>query len=294
MSNELVLNRGVGEKLMSIGIGKSSPKTVSAQDHEGAPIKEREPRAIDFWIWDCDGSTVDTMSGFRSTCVDVAMKYFGEYGLNIQEAGIWYDADTSAAGTRYMEEIGNFHDAKKEDIDRAISEIRPALSGLIAPPIPYIPDLMVKFNHRKINQSVSSGAFKKDLIKKYRYSGLLQHLDDETIVGEDSGEPGEVLQKGEPQLRKIASVYVARGDAVSYEDFISRAGCFADMKRDMELYISCNLRFVVAFADVATSFSEMVNVGGTLPGDRFRVVTARTIRDVVSYVDMINRIKETE
>lgn len=291
MSNELALNRGIGEKLMSIGIGKSSPKKVAAQNHEGTPIKEREPRALDFFGWDVDGTAVDTMDDFRRIDIDVVVTKFGEYGVTAYQAGLWYDNDRSAAGTRFVEDVGRFHGVPKEVIKEGVVEVRKRLSEQLGNPIPHIAEIMEKLKEKEIFQFVCTNANREDAIRKLEFAGLLQHLDKEAIFGADSGLSGEVLLKGEPQLRRLAEYYKSRGIVKGYSDFVGRAGYLGDMVRDMREMLPCGLRLLIGFADKATSVQRMLDVGGRLTGDRFRVVTIRNIQDVVGYINIINRVE---
>lgn len=280
--------------LMSLGIGdpglkKAAKKTLERKGNP--PPKEMETRTLDFFGWDADGSVVDTMDDFRRINISIAVASFGRYGVTPFEAGLWYDADRSAAGTRFIQEIGNFHRAPSKKIKAGVLEVRDRLSKQQGPPIPNVDGIMFRIKRRQIGQFVCTSGNSQDTIAKLEHAGLMRHLDPDLVVGEDSGEPGQILSKGEPQLRVIASRLASKGLVKDYDDFVRRAGYFGDTIKDMIVMIPCSLKLLIGFADKATPVQDMIRVGAGLPMDRFRVVTARTIQDIVPFIDLINRVE---
>lgn len=289
MVKELALPQGIGG-LMSIDIGKpsdGSPQSVGIK--EKAPRKEREPKTLDFFGWDVDGTCVDTMDHFRSINVGITTTHYGRYGLTRDVAEIEYDADPSATGTRFVEDMGRIYRVPERVIRRAVLEVRERLSKQLGNPMPHVAEIMAKLKEKHKKQFVLTNANRKDAIRKLEHAGLMRYLDPKAVVGANSGKPGETLLKGEPQLRKAAGYYMSQGRTDSYEDFTWRAGYFADMVRDMKEMIPCNLGLLIAFADKAATIDEMNEVGKILPLDRFRVVTARSIQDILGYIEIIDR-----
>lgn len=289
MVKELALPLGMGGIMsLDLDVGKSSSKkTLASPEPATSKDKELKPRTLDFMGWDIDGSTVDTMPQFEDINVEVSTKYFGKYGLAPQEARIEYRADPSAAGTRFMEDLGHFFSATPREIEMAVKEVKRRLSRQRGRAIDHVAEIMAKLKERGKHQFSLTNAYRLGARRKLRHAGLLNQFD--VVVGSDSGKLGEVLKKGEPQLRAAADYYISKGLADSYEDFVSRAGYFGDMRRDMEELIPCNLKLLIAFADVATPVHEMIEIGAGLPGNRFQVVTARTIQNVVSIIDLVDR-----